>query len=181
VASIVPRGRARLVRGLALGVAVLALALPATVPGALPADVAVVAGKPIQRQLFNQWMFVIAKTADGPDAHPIVPTDPPGFSRCVARVRSVIPNLRHTPARTLRSDCAVVFTNTSKEVLDFLIRADWQESEAAMDGIVVSAAQVERTYESDTRRAFPALASSGAICTARARPSRTWRTGSVLR
>jgi len=39
--------RARLLRRLAVVVAVLALALPATVFAALPADVAVVAGKPV--------------------------------------------------------------------------------------------------------------------------------------
>jgi hypothetical protein len=147
--------RARLVRSLALAVAALALALPATVLGALPTDVAVVAGKPIKRQVFDHWMFVVAKTANGPSGPAIVPTDPPRFSRCVARIRAAIPGLRQTPAGTLRADCAVLFTNTSREVLDLLIRADWREDEAATDGVVVTTAQVERAYEVDKRRLYP--------------------------
>jgi len=58
-------------------VAVLALALPATVFAALPADVAVVAGKPVKRHVFNHWMFVIVKSASSPGEPAIVPTDPP--------------------------------------------------------------------------------------------------------
>ena len=140
-------------------VAVLALALPATVFAALPADVAVVAGKPVKRHVFNHWMFVIVKSASSPGEPAIVPTDPPRFSRCVAQVRAQIPTLRHTPAKTLRSDCAVLFTATSQNVLDFLIRGDWQDAQAAADGIVVTTAQVERAFEVGKRRNYqnPAL------------------------
>jgi hypothetical protein len=147
--------RARLAGGLALGVAVLGLVLPATVRGALPADVAVVAGKPITRQWFDHWMFVLARNASGPNAPAIVPTDPPRFNRCVARVRAVIPSLRQTPPGTLRSDCAVLFTNLSQPALDLLITADWQESQATTDGIVVTAAEVEHAYVVDRRRLYP--------------------------
>jgi hypothetical protein len=100
-------------------------------------------------------MFVIVKSASNPGEPAIVPTDPPRFSHCVAQVRAQIPTLRHTPTQTLRSDCAVLFRGTSRDVLDFLIRADWQDAQAAADGIVVTAAQVERAYEVGKRRNYP--------------------------
>jgi hypothetical protein len=147
--------RFRHVAGIALAVALLGFGLPATVHGAARADVAVVAGKPIERQRFNHWLFVFAKAANGPGSPLIVPSDPPRFNHCVARVRAVIPGLRETSAQTLRADCATLFANLSRPVLDLLITADWQEEEAATDGIVVTAAQVEHAYRVDRRRLYP--------------------------
>lgn len=152
------KAHSRLVRRLALACAVSALGLPAAVLGALPADVATVAGKPIKRQVVTHWMFVEAKSSNGPDAVTIVPTDPPRFTRCVAQVRAAIPSLRKTPTSALRADCAVLFTNLSRHVLDFLIRADWQDQQAATDGIVVSAAQIEHAYQVGRRRNYPSPA-----------------------
>lgn len=150
-------GRARLVRRLALGAAVAAawITLPATVLGALPADVAVVAGRPITRERFDHWMFVNAKSSNGPGAPTIVPTDPPRFNHCVARVRATIPGLRSTPAGAIRADCAVLFSNMTQQVLGLLIRFDWQDDEAASDGIGVTAAQVEHAYLADKRKHDP--------------------------
>jgi len=56
------RVRARLVWGLLAAIGVTVLALPATVLATLPADVAVVAGKPVSRQVFDHWTFVSAKS-----------------------------------------------------------------------------------------------------------------------
>jgi hypothetical protein len=147
------RGRRWIVPGIAL--VLFGFALPATVRAAARANVAVVAGKPIERQRFNHWLFVFAKTADGPDSPLIVPSDPPRFNHCVARVRAVIPGLRETSAQTLRADCTTLFTNLSRPVLDLLITAEWQEEEAATDGIVVTAAQVEHSYRVDRARLYP--------------------------
>lgn len=139
--------------------AVAGLILPATVLGALPASVAVVDGKPIPRDVFDHWMFVAAKGDRGANGGTvIVPTDPPRFTGCVAQVRAKIPNLRHASARVVRDDCALLFTNLSRQVLDFLITARWDDAEAAADGIVISAAQVQRTFAVDKRMQFPTRA-----------------------
>jgi hypothetical protein len=152
---IASRGRRWLIAVIPLAVALLGFALPETVHGASRASVAVVAGKPIERQVLNHWLFVFANAANGPDSPVIVPSDPPRFNHCVARVRAVIPGLRDTSAETIRADCATLFTNLSRPVLDLLITADWQEDEAATDGVVVSAAQVEHAYRLDRRRLYP--------------------------
>jgi hypothetical protein len=136
-------------------VGVVALMAPAGVRGAVPADVAVVAGTPIARPVLDHWMFVSVKTDSDPDEPLVVPTDPPRFDRCVARVRAVTPSLRRTSAQTLRADCALLFHNLTGQVLDFLIRVDWEKAEAQADGIMISAAQVDHTYRADTRAQFP--------------------------
>lgn len=46
----------------------------------------------------------------------------------------------------------------SEQVLDLLIRAGWQDDEAAMDGIVVDAAQVEHAYEVEKQTHYPTRA-----------------------
>jgi hypothetical protein len=149
------RARARFGGLLAPLVVVAGLLLPSTVLGALPASIGVVVGKPIARQVFNHWMFVDAKSNNGANAPLIVPTDPPRFNGCLAQVRATIPSLRHTPTHDLRADCAQLFRDTSQQVLDLLIRADWQEVEATADGIVITAAQVEQAFKVDIRRRYP--------------------------
>ena len=146
--------RPRLVCGLLAAVGTMILALPAPALGALPADVAVVAGTPISRQVLDHWMFVSVKTDTDPGEALIVPTDPPRFDRCVAQVRAGIPSLRRASAHTLRSDCAVLFHQLSGQELDLLIIADWERSEAAADGILITAAQVDHAYQVDIREQF---------------------------
>jgi hypothetical protein len=146
--------RPRLVCGLLAAVGTMILALPAAALGALPADVAVVAGTPITRQVLDHWMFVSVKTDTDPGEALVVPTDPPGFDRCVARVRAVIPGQQRTSAQTLRSDCAVLFHQLSGQELDLLIMSDWEKSQAAADGILITAAQVNHAYQVDIRQQF---------------------------
>jgi hypothetical protein len=148
-------GRPRLILRLALAVSLTAATLAGAAAHAPPRDVAVVVGKPIERRVFDHWMVVTAKSANRPDTPTIVPADPPRFTRCVARVRAVIPSLRQTRTRVLRSDCAKLFTALSRPVLDLLIKVDWQDDEAGIDGIVVSPAAVDRAYELGKRQNFP--------------------------
>jgi hypothetical protein len=146
--------RPRLVRGLLAAVGTMILALPAAALGALPADVALVGGRPISRQVFDHWMFVNIKSNTDPGEALIVPTDPPRFDRCIASVRALIPGLHRTSDSTLRADCAVLFRQVSGQALDFLIMADWEKIEATADGIVITAAQVDHSYRVDIREQF---------------------------
>jgi hypothetical protein len=146
--------RPRLVGALLAAVGTVIVASPAVALGALPANVAVVVGTPITRQVLDHWMFVGVKTDTKPGEALIVPTDPPRFDRCVARVRALIPGLQRISSHTLRSDCAVLFHQVAGQELDLLIMADWEKSEAAADGILITAAQVDHAYHVDTRRQF---------------------------
>ena len=144
----------RLVGALLAALGTVILALPAGVLGALPADVASVAGTPISRQVFDHWMFVNIKSNTNPGEALIVPTDPPRFKRCIASVRALIPGVHRISASTLRADCEVLFRQVSGQALDFLIMADWEKIEATADGIVITAAQVDHSYRVDIRQQF---------------------------
>jgi hypothetical protein len=146
--------RCRLVGALLAALGTVILALPAGVLGALPADVASVAGTPISRQVFDHWMFVNIKSNTNPGEALIVPTDPPRFQRCIASVRALIPGVHRISASTLRADCEVLFRQVSGQALDFLITADWEKIEATADGIVITAAQVDHSYRVDIRQQF---------------------------
>jgi hypothetical protein len=141
-------------RWLIVALAAAGVAVPTQAAAAVPVDVAVAAGTPITRQALDHWMTVASKASTGPGEPLIVPTDPPRFNRCIARVYATIPSLRHTRASVLRADCAQLFTNLSGPELDLLITADWETIEARADGIVITAAQVSRGYHLDTRRQF---------------------------
>ena len=137
-----------------VAVVTVILALPAGVLGALPADVAVVAGTPISRQVLDHWMFVNIKSDTDPGEAVIVPTDPPRFNRCIASVRALIPGLHRTSDSTVRADCASLFKVRSGQALDLLIEIDWEKIEATADGIQITAAQVDHSYRVDTREQF---------------------------
>ncbi len=143
---------------LALGaffvLAVVAAGCGSGVPGNAVADVA---GNPISLQAFNHWIYLDAKNiaSQNQGAPVVVPTDPPTYSNCIAGLRSQLPALRNTAAKTLRNDCAQQFTQLSTPVLNSLITDYWYQAEAAKQHITVSNAQVMKTFEAAKRQGFP--------------------------
>jgi foldase protein PrsA len=123
-------------------------------------SVAVVAGNPISTQAFNHWMYVLAKTqaAQAPGEPVIVPNDPPNFSKCIAQVKAEIPSLAKTADKTLRTDCARVFTSLSSEVMNYLITSYWYQAEAHKLGLKVTNAQVQKTLEQAKKAQFSTAA-----------------------
>jgi foldase protein PrsA len=122
--------------------------------------VANVAGNPITLQAFNHWMFVAAKSqaAQSPGQPVIVPEDPPEFKQCIANVRKQIPQLAKTAEKTLKSDCANLFTSLSSQVMDFLIKAYWYQAEAARLHVTVSDAQVLKAFNTAKNQQFQTAA-----------------------
>ncbi len=118
---------------------------------------AIVAGAPITVAQFHHWELVAAKSeaAQSPGQPVIVPTDPPGFVKCIAAVRKSSPSFAHRPATALRSICSQLFKTLSDQVLEFLITADWSRDEAARQGLTPSSAQVEQTLNAQKRKQFP--------------------------
>jgi foldase protein PrsA len=136
---------------------VLAIGLSAC-GGGVPGDSVVsMAGNPISTQAFKHWMFVAAKgsSQQSPGAPIIVPTDPPGFTGCIAQVRKQIPSLSKRTDAQLKSDCSQLFTSLKGQVLDFLIRAYWYQATAAKLKIKVTNAQVQTAFQSAKKAQFP--------------------------
>ncbi len=133
----------------AIGVA----ACGSNVPGN---SVASVAGNPITNTAFKHWMFVAAKgqAQSAPGAPLVVPTDPPGFSDCVAQVRKQVPTLKKVPAKQLKATCKQLFTSLSTQVLDFLIRAYWYQALAVKEKVSVTDAQVQQNFNKDKQQQF---------------------------
>lgn len=126
----------------------------------VPGDaVANVAGNPISLQAFNHWMFVAAKSqaAQSPGQPVIVPEDPPNFTQCIADVRKKIPQLadpKKNPDKTIKADCANLFTSLSSQVMDFLITSYWYQADAAKQHITVSDAQVFKAFTTAKNQQF---------------------------
>ena len=121
-----------------------------------PDAVAVVVGTPITHAVFNHWMYVAAKgqASQTPGAPVIVP-DPPDYKGCLAKVRKTLPQFKAKSTKTLVADCHQLFVSLSSQVMDFLIKADWMQADAARHGIVVTDAQVERAYNNAKKQQFP--------------------------
>jgi foldase protein PrsA len=148
----------RVRRFLALGAFFVAVAAVAGCGSQVPGDAVVnVDGNPITTQAFNHWMYVAAKSqsAQSPGAPVIVPNDPPNFTNCVAQVRKQIPTLKKTPDKTIKADCAQLFTSLSNQVLGVLIPAYWYQAEAARDHITVTDKQVQAAFQKAKSSQFP--------------------------
>jgi hypothetical protein len=140
----------------------------ATTATVVPAgSVAVAGGTPITHAEFIHWMYVAAKSqaSSSPGQPAIVPTDPPGFSRCIASVRSQVPSLKKAADRTLRADCTQLFRALSSQVMDYLIKASWIQADAARHGVTPSDAQVERALNDGKQKQFPGGAGFQAFLT----------------
>jgi foldase protein PrsA len=145
-------------------VAVVLAACGSGVPGNSVADVA---GNPISTQAFNHWMYVASKSqaASQPGAPVIVPNDPPDFKNCIAQVRKQIPTLAKKPDKQIRSDCKQLFTTLNNQVLDFLIKGYWYQAEAAREHIKITAAEVNKAYQTAKKQQFPTEAGFKAFLT----------------
>ncbi len=110
----------------------------------------------ISTRTVDHWLRVAAISQALVSRSPvIVPTDPPSFARCVREVRRKVPSLAHARARTLRKDCRRRFATLSRQVLDFLIKAQWYEQLASADHITITHERVVQAFRRARRRQFP--------------------------
>ncbi len=149
---------------LALGAFFVALALVVAGCGSssdVPSgSVAEVAGNQITTRAFDHWMYVAAQgqAAQSPGQPVIVPEDPPNFNKCIAQVKAEIPSLRKTADKTLKADCAQLFTSLSSQVMDFLIKAYWYQADAHKMGIKLTNAQVQAALAKAKKTQFQSAA-----------------------
>jgi foldase protein PrsA len=135
---------------------VLAACLSACGSGVPGDSVAVVAGNPITKTAFDHWVFIAAKgQASQSPGSPVIIPDPPDYKNCIATAKT-LPQLAKTPDKTLKTDCAQVFTQLRDQVMDFLIRSYWYQAEAASLNIKVTDGQVQTAFQSAKKQQFPA-------------------------
>ena len=117
--------------------------------------VAKVGDSTITQDEFDKWLSTAAKgNAQGGTA--AVP-DPPDFTKCVAaKAKTPVPKGQKKPTDdALKKQCKSEYDALKKEVMQFLIQAEWVQQEAADQDIKVTDAQIKKSFEDQKKQAFP--------------------------
>jgi foldase protein PrsA len=137
---------------LTLGAAVVACGGSDSVPSGA---VATVGDEEISQEEFDKWMkTAVSGQAQGGQA--VVP-DPPNFTKCIAAKKDA-PTAKGQKEPTdaaLKKQCEQEYDTLKREVMLFLIQAEWVEQEAAEQGVEVSDEAVRKSFEDQKKQAFP--------------------------
>jgi foldase protein PrsA len=121
-----------------------------------PGAVAKVGGTTITQDEFDKWLSTAVKgQAQGGTA--AVP-DPPSYTKCVAAKKKTPSPESGQGKQTdsaLKKQCKSEYDTLKKEVMQFLIQAQWVEQEADKQNIKVSDKTVQKALEDQKKQAFP--------------------------
>jgi foldase protein PrsA len=117
--------------------------------------VAKVGDSTITQDEFDKWLNTAAKgNAQGGTA---VAPDPPDFDKCVAaKAKTPVPKGQKKPSDdALKKQCKSEYDALKREVMQFLIQAEWVQQEAADQDIKVSDKEIKKSFEDQKKQAFP--------------------------
>jgi foldase protein PrsA len=117
--------------------------------------VAKVGDETISQEAFDKWLrTAVSGQAQGGEA--VVP-DPPDFEKCIAAKKEApLPKgQKQQSDAALKKQCKQEYDTLKREVMLFLIQAEWVEQEAAERGVEVSDAAVRKSFEDQKKQAFP--------------------------
>jgi parvulin-like peptidyl-prolyl isomerase len=125
--------------------------------GGVPGNaVATVDDNAINKDDFNHWMAVAAKTSGQPNAS--VP-DSPDFKKCIEEKRKTLPKPAkgqpETTDKQLKEQCKQEYTALRDQVMQLLTRFQWIEGEAKEQGIKITDAEVKKSFEEQKKQSFP--------------------------
>jgi parvulin-like peptidyl-prolyl isomerase len=145
------------VRTVLASCAVLALAAVVAACGGVPGNaVATVDGKAIDKGQFDHWMLVVAKSSG--TANAAVP-DPPTYAKCIAAKRKSTPKPAKGQPKTtdaqLKSQCQQQYNQLRDQVLQLLISQRWIQGEAQQQGVKVTDAEVQKSFQQQKKQSFP--------------------------
>jgi foldase protein PrsA len=143
---------------LALGAFFVPAAIVAGCGGVPGNAVAEVDGTAIEKDTYDHWLNVAAKSA-GPDAK--VPV-PPDYTECIAQAKKTAAKpAEGQPKQTdadYKKQCEQQYNQLRDQVLGLLISFEWIEREAEDQGIKVSDAEVKKSFEEQKKQSFPKTA-----------------------
>jgi foldase protein PrsA len=144
---------------LALGAFFVPAAIVAGCGGGVPGNaVAEVDGTAIEKDTYEHWLNVAAKSA-GPDSK--VPV-PPDFKDCIAQLKKTAAKpAEGQPKQTdadYKKQCQQQYDQLQEQVLGLLISFEWIEREAEDQGIKVTDAEVKKSFEEQKKQSFPKTA-----------------------
>jgi foldase protein PrsA len=118
-------------------------------------SVATVGDEEITQEEFDKWLKT-AVSGQAQGAATVVP-DPPEFTKCVAAKKDApLPKgQKQQSDAALKKQCQQEYDTLKREVMLFLIQAEWVEQEAAEQGVEVSEASVRKSFEDQKKQAFP--------------------------
>jgi foldase protein PrsA len=119
-----------------------------------PGAVAKVGDETITKDEFTKWLTAAVKSqAQGGAA--VVP-DPPDYAKCVAaKKKQPVTGKAKTTTAALKKQCSSEYTTLKRQVMQFLIQAQWVEQEADKQKIKVSDSDVQKTLQAQKKQAFP--------------------------
>jgi foldase protein PrsA len=141
---------------------VCALFVPAAIiagcgEGGIPGNaVAEVDGTPIEREDFDHWLNIAAKSSGQPDA--AVPK-PPDFKACIEQAKKAAAKpAEGQPKQTdadYKKQCQQQYDQLRDQVLGLLISFEWIKREAEEQGVEVSDEEVKKSFEEQKKQSFP--------------------------
>jgi len=125
--------------------------------GGVPGNaVAEVDGTSIEKQDFEHWLTVAAKSSGQPNA--AVPK-PPDFTECVAQAKKAAAKpAEGQPKQTdadFKKQCQQQYDQLREQVIGLLISFEWIEREAEEQGVKVTDAEVKKSFEEQKKQSFP--------------------------
>jgi foldase protein PrsA len=143
---------------LALGAFFVPAAIIAGCGGVPGNAVAEVDGTAIEKDTYEHWLNVAAKSA-GPDAK--VPV-PPDYTDCIAQAKKTAAKpAEGQPKQTdadYKKQCEQQYNQLRDQVLGLLISFQWIEREAEDQGIKVTDAEVKKSFDEQKKQSFPKTA-----------------------
>jgi foldase protein PrsA len=117
--------------------------------------VAKVGDSTVTQDEFDKWLAIAVK-GQGQGGTAAVP-DPPDFTNCVAaKKKTPVPKGQERPSdEALKKQCKTEFDNLKREVMQFLIQAEWVQQEAEEQDIKITDKEIERALEDQKKQAFP--------------------------
>ncbi len=137
--------------------ALAALAAVAAGCGGVPGNaVAEVDGTAIEKEDFEHWMNVAAKSSGQPNAS--VP-DAPDYTKCVENKKKTAPKPAKGQPKTTdgqyKDQCKQEYEQLRDQVLQLLTSFEWIEGEAEEMGIKVTDAEVKKSFDQQKKQSFP--------------------------
>jgi foldase protein PrsA len=117
--------------------------------------VAKVGDSVISKDDFDKW-FKTASAGQAQAGQTAAP-DPPDFTACVAaKAKTPVPKGQAKPTNAaLKKQCKTEYDTLKREVMQFLIQAEWVEQEADKQNVKVSDAEVKRSFADQKKASFP--------------------------
>jgi foldase protein PrsA len=125
--------------------------------GGVPGNaVATVDGNSIEKNDFDHWLTVAAKSGGQSGA---AAPKPPSYADCVKQKRKTTPKpAKGQPKVTdsqLKSQCKQEYDSLRDQVLQLLISFEWIEGEAKAQNVKVSDKEVNASFDKQKKQAFP--------------------------